>query len=102
MDISKAALPPIQPHISAADRAHPRFPEYANYRAGMSRLLVEASSFKDWLRGQERAAEMVQWENHPQLRAFQIWMRDNKGGAPERNPAAFPENFKRWMAGERW
>ena len=50
MEISRAALPPIQPNISATDRAHPRFGEYLNYRAAMSRQLVEADSFSSWLR----------------------------------------------------
>lgn len=53
MDISPAALPPIQPHISKADREHPLFNEYMSYRSAMSRLLVEASSFQNWV-GQKK------------------------------------------------
>ena len=50
MDISRACMPPRQPSMSAADRAHPRHGEYMQYRAAMSHQLVEADSFALWLR----------------------------------------------------
>lgn len=60
MDISAAALPPIQPAISSADRKHPRFREYQNYRAGMSAKLLEADAFSLWLRNiEEREDELA-------------------------------------------
>lgn len=100
MDMHGAALPPRQPHISEADRAHPRFAEYQRYRSSMSALLVEADSFQSWLGSKEREARDAEIMAHPRFREFQQWMRDNKGGA--RMPCAFPENFNRWLKGERW
>lgn len=51
MDMSKAALPPINAPISERDRQHPRFLEYMRYRNGMIRLMVNCGSFESWLRG---------------------------------------------------
>lgn len=53
MEMSKACLPPRQPYISEEERKHPRFNEYMRYRNGMSMQLVQACSFKNWLRQTE-------------------------------------------------
>lgn len=102
MDISAAAMPPIQPFITASDRAHHRFPEYMTYRHGMNRLLVQADSFANWLHQVEQSDKLEAWASHPRFSEFQQWMWANKGGDPKRSPAAFPENFKRWLNGTRW
>lgn len=49
MDMSTACTAPIQPTVTAADEAHPRFTEYRNYRAAMSRQMVTGLSFSGWL-----------------------------------------------------
>lgn len=71
MDISAAALPPIQPSISDAEKRHPRFNEYMAHRSAMSALLVTALSFDGWLcqtEETERAKEVVfnvNWDHVP-------------------------------------
>ena len=102
MDISAAALPPRSPHISAKDRTHPLFPIYDEYRRGMSRLLVEASDFSDWLYRYERDIQFAEIEKHPRMPEFQQWMRDNKGGARRCPAGVFPHNFNFWLEGGRW
>lgn len=54
MDMSKAALPPIHPSVSAKEKAHPRYHQYRAYVGSMSRLLVTAMSFSQWLRDVEQ------------------------------------------------
>lgn len=97
-----AALPPIQPTITDADRAHARFPEYQVYRSFCSTALIEASAFKDWLRQSERQesdARLVQSPSYPE---FLAWMRKEQGGRRKCPAGAFPANFIYWMAGGRW
>ncbi len=72
MDISAAALPPIQPAILPAHQRHPRFSEYQRYRSSMASLLVTACSFDSWLRQREEdesykeAVFEVDWSNNPE------------------------------------
>lgn len=103
MDMHAAAMAPRQPHISEQDRRHSRFAEYSAYRASMSRLLVEASSFPDWLYQQERQARDNEIVTHPRYSAFLTWMRETRGGA-RKCPAGnvFPANFLYWLDGGRW
>jgi len=49
MDISAAALPPIQPVCTPAEKRHPRYPEYRNYVSSVGTLLVTALTFEGWL-----------------------------------------------------
>lgn len=107
--ISKAALPPIQPPISAADRQHPLFPVYQQYRSSMSNLLVEASAFRDWLYQYEREQRETVFTQHPRFKEFQRWMVAAQGGrrpcCPTKdNPGGvmFPANFQYWLNGGRW
>lgn len=71
MQMSAACQPPIQSSYSAADQAHPRFPEYLRYRASMSSLLVTGDDFRGWLRQteeRERSFEVVfnvNWHDTP-------------------------------------
>lgn len=102
MNMSRAALPPIQPPVYPADRKHPDYAAYSRYRSACNLNLIEASRFDDWLAHRELERSLAEWENHPQLRAFQNWMWANQGGTPGRNPAPFPENFKLWLDGARW
>lgn len=101
MDMSRAALPPIQPHISEADRAHPRFAEYKSYRSSCDRLMIDADSFPQWLRGQEQQLLLEKWAAHPQYPTFLSWMRETKAGARPKF-GVFPTNFQAWLRGERW
>lgn len=48
MNISPACSPPIQPTIADADRAHPLYSRYLNYRAQLSAQLVTAIPFASW------------------------------------------------------
>lgn len=102
MDISAAALPPIQPAISAGDRAHPLFSDYQQYRNSMNRLLVEASSFKDWLRAVNRQKSDNEIQKHPRFREWQQWMWDTQGGLAGKTTLTFPDNFSAWLEGARW
>lgn len=101
MDISAAALPPIQPHISEQDRKHHRFGAYQDYRSGMCRLLVEADSFKDWLNKSDFNDMCDSWVAHPRYKEFMKWMVENQGGA-RKTYGAFPTNFIAWLDGKRW
>ena len=102
MDMSAAALPPCQPAISDADRAHPRFAEYRAYRQGCVRLMVDASPFSDWLSCREREEYGDKWAEHPRYEDFRRWMIANKGGARKCPAGCFPENFQFWLEGGRW
>ena len=102
MDMSAAAIAPRQPHVSAADREHPRFAEYSRYRSAMSIQLVEAMSFGNWLGSIETAAELDRWTQHPHYPQFLRWMRENQGGDKTRSKLSFPANFQAWLGGARW
>ncbi len=103
MDMSKAALPPIQPRVCDADRSHPLFTKWQSYHFWCSRKLIQADDFKSWL-GQIEAQEYTaKWEAHPQYPSFLKWMRENQGGAKRKgNPGNFPTNFQAWLDGKRW
>lgn len=49
MDMNPACTPPTQPAVSATERAHPRYAEYEQYRAAMSRQMVTGATFARWL-----------------------------------------------------
>lgn len=103
MDISSAALPPRQPAILPSDRAHPRFGEYMNMRAGFSAKLIEAPAFADWLRNDEAAKARDTLASHPRYSEFLRWMRENKGGGrPCPAGKQFEQIFTYWLDGGRW
>lgn len=54
MKMSASCTAPIQPSSNAQERAHPRYPEYRNYVAALSRQLVGAMAFGPWLDSKER------------------------------------------------
>lgn len=106
MHMSKACLPPIQPSISEADRAHPLFGLYQQHRSFCSDNLIEASSFGDWLYQYEQDQIHKGFEAHPRFKEWQQWMWTNQGGAKGRGPKdvpnVFPHNFRAWLDGARW
>lgn len=102
MDMSAAALPARYGHASEADHAHPRFNEYARYRSGMSRLMVDSADFRDWLRQTEYHESNDAWAEHEKYPAFLAWMRAEQGGARKCPAGSFPNNFKYWLDGGRW
>lgn len=102
MDMSPAALPPRQPTITDAHRAHPLFPTYQHYRNWCAATLIEASGFHDWLYQREQAEARDHAAHHPQFPAFQAWMRDSQGGARPCPAGSFPDNFQFWLDGGRW
>jgi len=109
MDMHAAALPPIHGPVRPEDTRHPRYPEYRTYRYNMTRLMVRADGFQDWLSHSERAEESDRWAAHPQYPAFLAWMTHTKAGARKCRPTRdmpyglrFPANFKVWLQGERW
>lgn len=102
MHMSTAALPPIQPPISDADRAHPLFPIYQTYRNAMANQLVKASAFRDWLFQYEQKLEHDKASAHPLYPAFVAWMNETKGGRRECPAGIFPHNMFFWIEGGRW
>lgn len=102
MTMSQAAIAPRQPHVSARDRQHPLFPTYQQHRSAMSRMLVEASSFRDWLSCYERETLRARAADHPQYHRFLDWMLANQGGARKCPSGIFPHNFWFWLEGGRW
>lgn len=103
MHMSAAAFPPIHGEITDQDRTHPRFAEYSRWRASMSRQLVRADGFKDWLYQQEQNEMRDRWAAHESYPDFLAWMRETKAGG-RKCPAGsyFPVNFQFWLEGGRW
>jgi hypothetical protein len=102
MQMSAAALPPIHGEILPADRKHPRFAEYQDYRSAMSLLLVRADGFRDWLHQREAESESDKWVKHPRYAEFRAWMCATKAGGRRCPEGSFPHNFKFWLGGGRW
>jgi hypothetical protein len=102
MDMSKAALAPRQPVITDRDRAHPLFPIYSQHRSACARLLVDASSFRDWLYQYESELQRCNAATHPRYPVFLEWMITHQGGARKCPSGAFPHNFHFWLEGGRW
>ncbi len=53
MEMSVACTPPLSATVSDADRKHPRFGDYQQYRNAMAAQLVYCQSFASWLRATE-------------------------------------------------
>lgn len=102
MDMSKAAIAPRQPRISAQDEAHPLFPIYRQHRAFCAINLIEASAFTDWLYQYESNLRNERVAAHKRYPEFLAWMRANKGGARQCPAGQFPHNFNYWLEGGRW
>lgn len=85
MNMSAACLPPQQPSISDADRAHPLFPEYERHRAAMAAQLVRADSFTTWLLGRMALAESKRWTSHPRHPEYVRWLRENVNCTPRKH-----------------
>lgn len=102
MEMSKAAIAPQQPPISAADRAHPLFNLYNQHRSWCSLQLVKADAFRDWLFQYERNLVNDAATKHPDYPAFMEWIVANKGGARKCPAGVFPHNFNYWREGGRW
>lgn len=101
-EMSQAAIAPRQPNISPKALTHPLFPIYRHYRSSMNTLLVEASSFEDWLYQYERNLRDEETVKHPRMGEFRQWMTVNKGGARRCPAGCFPHNFNYWLEGGRW
>jgi hypothetical protein len=102
MDMSSAALPPNQPHISEADRKHPLFVLYMQHRTSCNRLMIQASSFADWLACHQAEQVRDSAAQHPRFREFQRWMRVTQAGRRKCPAGDFPANFEYWLTGARW
>ena len=98
MEMSKAALPARYGYASKADEAHPRFAEYQRYRSSMSRLLVDSSSFRDWLSCTEGHEARDAEARHPRFRewqrAFIAGKMGRRGFLIDGKP---PKNFSQWL-----
>ena len=102
MNMSKAALPPIQPRISDKDRLHPLFNLYQQYRSSCSMNLIEANSFDNWLYQYNQNQVRDNAANDSQYPDFMKWMVQNQGGARKCPAGNFPNNFYYWIKGGRW
>lgn len=78
MDMSKACMPPVQPASTMTEEQHPRFREYQQYRAAMSRQLVTASTFALWLEQTEKSesGSVAVYEVQPGARMAQGWWKN--------------------------
>lgn len=101
-DISRAALPPRQPAITAADRAHPLFRLYEQHRTSCAVNLIEASAFRDWLFQYERQQVSDAAASDPDYPAFLAWCRETQAGRRTCPVGMFPHNFRFWQEGGRW
>lgn len=103
MDISKAAMAPHYGIASVTDRQHPLFPLYDQYRSNMSRLMVDASDFRDWLYQYERNLRNDNAAKDPDYPDFLAWIRETKaGGRKCPGGDVFPRTFHYWLNGGRW
>jgi hypothetical protein len=102
MDISPACLPPVQAPIYEVDRKHQRFKEYMAWRSSMTRQLVYADGFAEWLSQSIRMENNDAWAKHSLYPAFLSWMRETQAGARKCPHGSFPDNFQAWMKGHRW
>jgi hypothetical protein len=102
MDMSKAALPPRQPHHTKADAEHPLFPLWRQHVSSCNRLLIQASDFRDWKTCYERELVNSNAASDPRYPRFLDWMNANQGGARKCPAGMFPHNFYFWIEGGRW
>ena len=102
MDMSPACTMPPQPSISAADREHPLFPLYSQYRSFCNAKMIECNTFANWLYQYEQDLRFKEIEKHPRFAEWQAWMQANKGGARKCPAGVFPHNFHYWLEGGRW
>lgn len=102
MMMSQAALPPPPPRVAEADRRHPLYAEFQNYRAGCSRLLIQCQDFDDWVACKAREEKNARLAERPEYPAFMAWMKTNQGGARRCPAGCFPANFLFWIDGGRW
>ena len=79
MDMSAACTAPIHAEIKNSERNHPRFGEYMNYRAAMTRQLVTCCTFSSWLRGNEeieRGKEIVFYVDSDEAQLARGWWKN--------------------------
>jgi hypothetical protein len=79
----------IQPSVSAAEQAHPRYAEYHQYRTKLASQLVRADTFLRWLEQVEREEngyELVYEVSDPRAKLALGWyknvFRPNSKGRP--------------------
>jgi hypothetical protein len=103
MDISAAALPPVQPTMPS-DTAHPLYRAYVSHRNFCAAKLITAQSWEGFVYQHGRNIQDQQAMAHPRFSEFQNWMRDTKAGG-RKCPVvggSFPANFEYWLTGGRW
>ena len=94
MQMSSACFPPINAPFKATDAAHPKYPEYLNYRAAMGRQLVACPSFDNWLAMLDRDTESRNMNMHPRIGAYRKWLKENVNCEP---PKAVYLGFYMWL-----
>lgn len=102
MQISAACIAPHQPLVTEADRKHPLFALYSQHRSSCSNLLIEASTFRDWLSQYKNELVNANAASDPRYSRFLDWMQINQGGARKCPAGTFPHNFYYWIEGGRW
>lgn len=100
MQMSKAALPPIQPRISEEDRKHSLFSEYERWRASMSMQLVRADAFPDWLRQRAHKEEADRILAHPRWKEWVVWLRENVNCKPQKHHWLSPWDWEAKFGGK--
>jgi hypothetical protein len=75
--MSSACTAPIQPIVTAADEAHPRYSEYRTYRSAMNRQMVTGLSFNAWLDNttQKESGHDIVFHTLPGARLAQGWYK---------------------------
>lgn len=109
MDMSPAALPPIQPSWPKGQDTHPLMQSYRQHRAFCAQKMIQATSWDDFLAQHETQLKNEVAAAHPQYEEFLAWCREVKSGrrpcCPNKdNPKGlcFPNNFYYWLDGGRW
>ncbi len=94
MELRAGCEYPINPTNSEDDTNHPRYPEYRNWRNAMTRQLVAANSFRNWL-AQTIEDEQRQLDlRHPRHMEYCQWLRENVNCPKPTQPY---KTFREWL-----
>lgn len=94
MDIRPGCDYPMQPTNTVEDEQHPRYAEYRQWRNAMTRQLVQANSFRNWLAQTEASEQAARNVAHPRHGDYCAWLREKVNCT---NPTSSYKPFHEWL-----
>lgn len=94
MDLRNGCEHPNHAPLNQEDSQHLRYGDYLRWRSAMSRQLVTANSFVNWLRQEEDAQERERALTHELHGEYCAWLRENVNCD---NPTAEYKHFWVWL-----